>query len=550
MAHPYGDSTNVVSYNIEDVFNVPRDDISLMCLNQEINVEFSGVYISAYMDSEEPDVLLLFSRVLTAQEKSDLDNIIASHTGSCDVPEEAETTTYLPEDGQVLAYDSTHNIWINVDPATWASACGVSSDLEFLPAVQIRRTTGHDLTESWTDIDFDITDIENDSTVLEHDDINTDRVLIKEDGLYLINYDFTANSTSSCSTCSGKVSTLTLQYTGDSTALVEVKQNNNDTVFGPQIVDPQEKFIFFGTEGGGNLGSATKIYVDTVLTETIHTSCSQPVGPGLVAGDFLIISGESLDGGLLCPIATVNTLESRIVSNDSTSALDNSFRYTRTDCNDDDILSASFLAELSAGDFINLQARRDGITYSIEPELNLNVTILRGSKGDPGPEGPQGPAHGTSGTSGTSGSGTSGTSGSSGVSGTSGTSGEDVIFGTEYGYESSDGISTTTSDTPQEKVSLSKTGLPSGDYQIEWGFEFERLVDKDSVFCARVQIDDTTTIAECCDEKLKGGYFPVSGIYKGSLSGDVDIDMDYWDSGGEDGGVGIRRARISIWRVS
>ncbi len=34
----------------------------------------------------------------------------------------------------------------------------------------------------------------------------------------------------------------------------------------------------------------------------IHTSCSEPVGPGLVSGDFLVEAGTSRDGGELCPL--------------------------------------------------------------------------------------------------------------------------------------------------------------------------------------------------------------------------------------------------------
>jgi hypothetical protein len=32
----------------------------------------------------------------------------------------------------------------------------------------------------------------------------------------------------------------------------------------------------------------------------IHTSCSKPIGPGLVFGAYTVVSGSSLDGGPLC----------------------------------------------------------------------------------------------------------------------------------------------------------------------------------------------------------------------------------------------------------
>ena len=60
-----------------------------------------------------------------------------------------------------------------------------------LSALQIRRTTDQILTSSWVDVTFDKTDFENNTSVLEHDNTNTDRVLIKEDGTYAITYNFT-----------------------------------------------------------------------------------------------------------------------------------------------------------------------------------------------------------------------------------------------------------------------------------------------------------------------------------------------------------------------
>ena len=122
------------------------------------------------------------------------------------------------------------------------------------------------------------------------------------------------------------------------------------------------------------------------------------------------------------------------------------------------------------------------------------------------------------------------------------------VFGTEYGYTSSEGESSTTSTAPVEKVSLSATGLPSGDYRIDWNCEYERTDEKDTELNIRVQIDDTTTIAEMYDDNSKKQYLASSGFYEASLSGDVDIDMDYWDSAGA--GSTIRRARLGIFRVS
>jgi len=127
------------------------------------------------------------------------------------------------------------------------------------------------------------------------------------------------------------------------------------------------------------------------------------------------------------------------------------------------------------------------------------------------------------------------------------------VFGTEYGYSSSDAESSTSADTPQEKVTLSKTSLPSGSYHINWSYEFNVDHNKNSEFNARVQIDDTTTIAEQGEPAGKAWktdivWIAQSGIYNTTLSGDVDIDIDYWCADGT--GVEIRRARLELWRVS
>jgi hypothetical protein len=59
-----------------------------------------------------------------------------------------------------------------------------------LPACQIRRTTDFTFPAAWGDCTFDTTDLENDTDILEHDDSNTERINIKETGLYLISYKF------------------------------------------------------------------------------------------------------------------------------------------------------------------------------------------------------------------------------------------------------------------------------------------------------------------------------------------------------------------------
>lgn len=106
--------------------------------------------------------------------------------------------------------------------------------------------------------------------------------------------------------CEGKVTQLTLQYNGGSRQFIAILQKKeNDPVFADYI-EPGTPFTFTGHDKKGTLGTEIAIYTEVndnlELHTKIHTSCSQPIGPGMVFGDFEIIEGDSLKGGPLCPL--------------------------------------------------------------------------------------------------------------------------------------------------------------------------------------------------------------------------------------------------------
>jgi protocatechuate 3,4-dioxygenase beta subunit len=104
-----------------------------------------------------------------------------------------------------------------------------------------------------------------------------------------------------CCPCSGKVTQLTLQYTGCRPAKIKVIQDFYTVVF-RGILAPGEQFTITGKDYNGTLGLKIDIYANWHLNTKIITNCFQPIGPGLVSGDFKVIEGYSKNGGLLCPL--------------------------------------------------------------------------------------------------------------------------------------------------------------------------------------------------------------------------------------------------------
>jgi len=105
-----------------------------------------------------------------------------------------------------------------------------------------------------------------------------------------------------CGKCRGGVTELTLRYNGTTAnAHVQVLQKKGDVVF-DGVVQPGETFTFSGMDKDGKLGTEITIQINGRVNATLHTSCSKPIGPGLVSGDFEVVAGHSKDGGPLCPL--------------------------------------------------------------------------------------------------------------------------------------------------------------------------------------------------------------------------------------------------------
>ncbi|NOS99972.1 MAG: hypothetical protein HOP29_05040 [Phycisphaerales bacterium] len=107
-----------------------------------------------------------------------------------------------------------------------------------------------------------------------------------------------------CGECDGKVTKLTLKYNGSYAGTIKVKQKKPWVKVFEGMVAPGGTFSFMGADDKGTLSTEISIYVNGTLKQTIHTSCSQPIGVGSVFGKFEVVAGESRNGGALCPIGS------------------------------------------------------------------------------------------------------------------------------------------------------------------------------------------------------------------------------------------------------
>lgn len=124
-----------------------------------------------------------------------------------------------------------------------------------------------------------------------------------------------------------------------------------------------------------------------------------------------------------------------------------------------------------------------------------------------------------------------------------------------YDNNASEGQSTTTSSTYQQKVRLSVSSLPLGNYILQWYAEGRNQNVGDAIEM-RIQEDDSTTHAEVRFYTGDSGgtnwlddFQPFSGHrLLESFSGSHDFDIDYRSISG--GTAEFRRARITLWRIS
>jgi len=109
-----------------------------------------------------------------------------------------------------------------------------------------------------------------------------------------------------CGDCDGQITKLKLEYVGNEpnpNIVVTQKKggNHNYQIYnGTAVTVP---FEFIGVNNHNKMGPKIKVYVNGVENVEMHTSCSVTFLAGMTFGDFLVVSGESDNGGALCDVS-------------------------------------------------------------------------------------------------------------------------------------------------------------------------------------------------------------------------------------------------------
>ncbi len=124
--------------------------------------------------------------------------------------------------------------------------------------------------------------------------------------LVLPPYTNTNPSDDQCSDCQGKISALTLQYVGTETnPEINITDKDHNILFN-QVIDNNTPFSFTGVGNNNEMTNEISLSTNNVFNISIHTSCSKPVLIGMQFGDFVVLAGESSEGGSICSLITQN----------------------------------------------------------------------------------------------------------------------------------------------------------------------------------------------------------------------------------------------------
>ena len=182
-------------------------------------------------------------------------------------------------------------------------------------------------------------------------------------------------SQTDCNPCAGGISRLTLKYTGNSPAVVFIR-DNAETVFW-ETLRPGEVFTVRGESNDKFSGNQIYIFVNGALHTEIKVNCALEFDPSTQYGSFTIVSARSKDGGNLCCTANIVDVTAPVITEcptdievQLTSACATAVTWKApkaTDCN-----LKTFTSNRSSGTQFPLGTTR--VTYTAT-DINNNSTI-------------------------------------------------------------------------------------------------------------------------------------------------------------------------------
>jgi hypothetical protein len=127
-----------------------------------------------------------------------------------------------------------------------------------------------------------------------------------------------------------------------------------------------------------------------------------------------------------------------------------------------------------------------------------------------------------------------------------------ILFGSEFIYEIDNTESSTNATTYQNKLTITTTAIPEGNYRL--GLHFEWKISKNNAsFYYRIRQDDTTTLDEIGRPTFNDVniYNPLNNFYylETVASGTHHFDIEY-RTASSSATAYIRNARLEFWRVS
>jgi hypothetical protein len=127
-------------------------------------------------------------------------------------------------------------------------------------------------------------------------------------------------------------------------------------------------------------------------------------------------------------------------------------------------------------------------------------------------------------------------------------SGASSIFGQAYQYAASEADTTTSSNTPTQKLSLATPVVAAGDYVVYW-HALLRTTSANKNFQARIQQDNVTNLSLIESRvAIANQHYIFTGVAQVTLTAAAHtFDID-WNSTVGSATV-ISLARIAIWRV-